>query len=123
MMSISVVVVVILIAFAIFVNMVPRVHIPNHLSNHHAIMIDELIPEDIARELRVMLKDLTTFPSNVAVGTKSDHEHIGEGVPINSDGTCSHDYLFPNHNKTLCILPERVDVGRHYITTGGFDGK
>jgi hypothetical protein len=43
-------------------------------------------------------------------------------MPINKDGTCSHRYLFPNVAKTQCILPQRVDIGKHYITTGGLDG-
>jgi len=27
-----------------------------------------------------------------------------------------------NQNRTLCILPNRVDVGRHFVLTGGFEG-
>ena len=47
-------------------------------------------------------------------------EHIGEAQPINADGTCSHPYLVPNKNHTLCILPSRIDVGRHFLMTGGY---
>eukprot|EP00595_Chromulina_sp_UTEXLB2642_P003331 CAMPEP_0196764640 /NCGR_PEP_ID=MMETSP1095-20130614/6544_1 /TAXON_ID=96789 ORGANISM="Chromulina nebulosa, Strain UTEXLB2642" /NCGR_SAMPLE_ID=MMETSP1095 /ASSEMBLY_ACC=CAM_ASM_000446 /LENGTH=375 /DNA_ID=CAMNT_0042120715 /DNA_START=82 /DNA_END=1209 /DNA_ORIENTATION=+ len=69
---------------------------------------------------------MKTFPSNIdqakGQGFKPFHEDIGEGVPIEKDGTCSHHYLFPNMNKTKCILPQRIDIGAHYITTGGLDG-
>ena len=82
---------------------------------------------------------MKTFPSNVdqakGQGFSPLHEDIGsfnksyqvfnvmfigEAGPINSDGTCIHPYLFPNSNKTKCILPQRIDIGEHYITTGAF---
>ncbi len=75
-----------------------------------------------------MIRELKIYPSNLdqasAAGKVPANEQIGEGVPVNnSDGSCSHDYLFPNFDKTTCVLPQRVDVGRHYISTGGLDGK
>ena len=31
-------------------------------------------------------------------------------------------FLVPNPSKTACILPGRVDIGRHYVLTGGLEG-
>jgi hypothetical protein len=74
--------------------------------------------------LNGIIREMKDFPSNLDADTKTGgftvrYEHIGEAEPINSDGTCSHPYLVPNLNRTLCILPQRVDVGRHFITYGG----
>ena len=40
------------------------------------------------------------------------------------DGTlfCDHPYLTPSKNGTMCVLPGRIDVGRHLILTGGARG-
>lgn len=41
---------------------------------------------------------------------------------MGKDGKCEHPYLVPSPDRTLCILPGRIDVGRHYLVTGGFEG-
>lgn len=66
------------------------------------------------------------FPSNVDADLKTGgfvarHEHIGEAEPIGEGGVCNHPFLVPNLDKTLCILPQRVDIGRHFVLTGGPD--
>jgi hypothetical protein len=35
---------------------------------------------------------------------------------------CEHPYLTPSKNRTLCVLPGRIDIGRHLILTGGARG-
>ena len=103
-----------------------RVSIPAHLSNHPVFVVKDLIPQRVASELITLIENFTDYTSNVdqskAQGFKPRHEHIGEAQPINADGTCSHKFLFPNSDKTLCITPQRVDIGKHYIMTGGIDG-
>lgn len=104
----------------------PRVSIPSHLANHPVFVVNDLIPLDTSRELLHLIKNFTDFTSNVdqskAQGFKPLYEHIGEAQPINADGSCSHRFLFPNSDKTLCITPQRVDIGKHYVMTGGLDG-
>src|SRR4051794_17940187 len=53
---------------------------------------------------------------------KTLHEHIGEAIPIGSDGLCSHPYLVPSMDRKQCVLPGRIDIGRHYLKTGGVEG-
>lgn len=48
-------------------------------------------------------------------------EEIGEGMPIGVHSICENKLLTPNLNRTKCVLPSRVDVGRHFIITGGPD--
>lgn len=72
------------------------------------------------------MREMKTFNSNVNADLKSGFsgacEDIGESVPINDDGSCSHPFLIPNTNKTFCNLPPRVDIGRHFVLSGGPDG-
>jgi len=106
-----------------------RVNIPAHMSNHPVKVIKELIPRPIAADLMNLMKEFGAkggFTSNVdqskAQGFKPRYEDIGEAEPIGIDGKCKHKFLFPNSEKTKCILPQRVDIGRHFILTGGIDG-
>jgi hypothetical protein len=79
---------------------------------------------------------MKSFPSNIAAdlktgGWKPKHRHIGEAEPIvktvDANGTtkysCSHDFMTPNPERTECYLPQRIDVGKHFIFTGGVDGQ
>src|SRR5690349_10460175 len=115
-MNSVVVVTLISILLAVAIRWIPRAKISNHLIGHAAVIKSNLILHDIAAELRQMLINMKEVPSVLdqatGSGTVPVHEQIGEGVALNADGTCSHDYLFPKHDKTLCILPQRVDVGR-----------
>lgn len=107
---------------------IPRFSIPSHLLNHAVVSEREFIDPSLGKILLDHVKYIGEhegFFTNVDADTKTAYkgarEHIGEAVPISSTGACDHSYLFPNHNKSLCILPQRVDVGRHFITYGGPD--
>lgn len=105
----------------------PRVEIPAHLSNHAAFSETDLVPEALARDLQRVIVQMGEFPSNVhssrGTGFSPTHAHIGEAVPLSAEGDCEHALLSPNPQRTACILPDRVDVGKHYVLTGGLDGK
>lgn len=104
----------------------PRSGVPSHLSNHPVFSIENLISDDLSVDLMDIIFSMSNYSSNVdqskGQGFIPKYEHIGEAQPINSDGSCSHKFLFPNSDKTKCILPQRVDIGKHYIMTGGIDG-
>jgi len=106
----------------------PRISIPDHLANHVAVIEHDLVPEQTAASLVDLMKQLKDYHSNVnqakGQGFKPTYEHIGEGegILVNKDGTCTHSLLYPNADKTMCILPERVDIGKHFVMTGGLDG-
>ena len=114
------------VALALAVRFIPRADVPQHLAGHPVFEQDELIPKETRLKLLQNIRDMKTFMSNIdtakSSGVIATHDHIGEAIPINADGTCSHQYLFPNNDRTRCILPERIDVGRHFIQTGGLDG-
>jgi hypothetical protein len=103
----------------------PRNRIPSHMLGHPAKWIEDFIDPGTHEELLELMKTLAVFPSNkedlASIGFKPTHEHVGEAVPIGPNGTCSHKFLLPNIDRTLCILPQRIDIGRHFILTGGPD--
>ena len=90
----------------------------NRDEGQSAFVVSDLISTDVAEDLMKIVFEIGRsegYSSNVdqnrAAGFKPLHEHIGEGIPINSNGSCSHSFLFPNIDKTLCVLPQRVDIG------------
>ena len=103
-----------------------RSWIPEHLLGHTLIYQRNLIKEDTAIQLRELMKEMKVFPSNIAADLKNqqeaqsqssnDHnnsnEDIGEGTPLQEDGSCDHPFLVPNLARTKCILPGRIDVGK-----------
>ena len=56
-----------------------------------------------AEDLLQMLKDKKVFGYGGLEQTDIS-EHMGEAVPINPDGSCSHHLLIPNKDRTLCVL-------------------
>ena len=102
----------------------PRtLELPPHLLNTTARFEADLLDEPTAARLRALLKRLGRegLPSNTQdlKFYTTVHEHIGEAQPVAADGSCADPFLLPNQEGTLCILPGRIDIGRHYILTGG----
>ncbi|CAK9088781.1 unnamed protein product [Durusdinium trenchii] len=69
-------------------------------------------------------RDGIGYPTNVAADLKTgvkkvQHRHVGEAKPMEADGSCSHHLLVRDGNSSDCILPQRIDVGKHFIMTGG----
>ncbi|GMH92484.1 hypothetical protein TrST_g1908 [Triparma strigata] len=85
-------------------------------------IIEDMLDEDQKTALQAYTLASSPLKSNLAdtATTKPTHESALEDMPILEDGTCSHPYLIPNINKTSCILAQRIDIGKHYIMTGGF---
>lgn len=81
----------------------------------------DLLSEDIAQELRSLTKHMKDFPTNLSdlKFYNTTHEHIGESTPLEKDGSCANPFLMASIKKTSCVLPGRIDVGRHWIMTGG----
>lgn len=109
-----------------YLSFLKRSDIPTHLLNHTAEWIPNFLSEEDFNSLNQIVKEMKDFPTNVDAdlktgGFKVRYEHIGEAEEISNDGKCKHSYLVPNPSRTHCILPQRVDVGRHFITTGGPD--
>jgi len=104
----------------------PRANIPSHLLHHKLVYQENFIPSDVGDHLLDLIKGFKEFRTNANdltfYGRKMTHEHIGEAIPIGPNGTCDHPFLMPSTDKKECVLPGRIDVGRHYILSGGPEG-
>jgi hypothetical protein len=97
---------------------------PEHLLHHPIDVIPNMLSESVGDELMDLIKKMKDFPTNTndLQFYKTKHEHIGEAVPIGSDGKCSHPYLIPSQSKKECVLPGRIDIARHFMLSGGVEG-
>lgn len=96
---------------------------PPHLQGHPLIYERGLIPPELGEALLARVQQLSDFPTNVNDLTfyKTRHEHIGEAIP-SVNGSCAHPFLTPSSDRSLCVLPGRIDVGRAYVLSGGLEG-
>ncbi|GMH50306.1 hypothetical protein TrRE_jg8936 [Triparma retinervis] len=96
------------------------------MKNKETTLIPNLLSPEEAKALNGLMKEFKVLNSNLADSkvTRPLHEHIGEAVPIQEPplSICPHPYMVPDLNRTSCILANRIDIGRHYMTTGGFMG-
>jgi len=120
---------------ALLLRSLSRSQIPPHLLGHTVEYTKNLISPEHGLELKKLVLEMKEYPSNINADTKTGgwkvrHPHIGEAVPTirgtDANGTatakCAHDFLTPTVDKSQCILPQRIDVGKHFILTGGADG-
>lgn len=117
---------VVIVVLSILLQRISRSKIPEHLLHWKVFAKDDLIPRSTVTQLVELMKEMKEFPNNIdqnkVTGMMPVYEDIGEGELIQADGTCKHPLLFPNSAKTKCILPQRVDIGKHFILSGGLDG-
>ena len=101
--------------------------IPAHLTGHPVHVLSNLLDSDTQDSLLALARELGTFGSVTGAENTYEmrHEDIGEGIehPARADGSCAHSFLLPSRDGKRCILPGRVDVGRHYVLTGGIEGR
>ena len=100
--------------------------LPAHLLGHSVHYYPRLLSESMRSELMNLTRAFGELPgvSSAESGYAMTHEHIGEGHdhPASPGGACDgHALLVPSAVGRQCILHGRVDVGRHYIATGGFE--
>ena len=99
--------------------------LPAHLLAHPVRTFPALLSARTRAELMTLTRSLGELPgvTSAESGYAMTHEHIGEGLEHAAlpDGTCAHPFLVPSADGRLCILPGRIDVGRHYVATGGHE--
>lgn len=108
----------------VFQRNLTRWNIPDHLLGHPVIYRENLIPAHLADDLRAVIHSLREFPT-LAQDLRyyrTLRDNIGEAEPLNAEGKCSHPLLIPDTNRSKCVLPGRVDIGRHFVKYGGVMG-
>lgn len=97
--------------------------IPPHLLGHPVHYYPDLLSPATRAALMNLTRALGSLPgvTSAEASYTMTHEHIGEGRdhPVGPDGACAHAFLAPSSDGRSCILPGRIDVGKHYIATGG----
>ena len=85
-------------------------------------VIQDFFSKDLQSRIIHKFRDVAPFTTAIDDQT-SKYQNFGEGKARNPDGSCPHPYLVPSgHNRSECLLVSRMDVARHQILTGGFDG-
>jgi hypothetical protein len=121
----------------LFLRTLKRSQIPAHLLGHPVEYTRNLISEEHGLELKKLVLEMKVYPSNINADTltggwKVRYPHIGEAVATkrtvdettgNITVKCDHEFMTPNADKTMCILPQRIDIGKHFIMSGGVDGQ
>lgn len=46
-------------------------------------------------------------------------ENLLGSRPIGKDGKCEHPFLHASKDMTRCVVPAKVDTGKHMVMTGG----
>ena len=111
------------IAAAGFWVMPPRQSIPAHLKGHPLVDVGkDFLSADVVDGLLQMSRDIgrisTASREYDSYSTLADN--IGEATPYNAESkTCPQPLLMATSDKKRCILPGRVDVGAHFIRSGG----
>ena len=116
-----------LLAFSKFLQTVfmPRTEIPEHMIGFPVVYELDFITPEVGKEMNDLIKKFGADPgiTSRAKGHYTvDHDHIGEGLPKIPGEVCAHPFLVPDKTETLCILPQRIDIGRHYTLTGSSEG-
>jgi len=102
---------------------------PAHMTGHPLVFVPGLVDDGVAADLRAFMRSVGAreggFPTNLRDTSfyKAKRDHVGEAVP-SVGGGCghTHPFLTPTNDGSLCALPGRVDIGRHFIGAGGIDG-
>merc|ERR1712070_270288 len=98
-----------------------EIRIPAHMLGQRVFYQRDLLSHETAGKLMNLTKDMADFPTNLRdlKFYHTLHEHIGEAVPLPADGLCESPFMVPSLDRTQCVLAGRIDVGRHWILTGG----
>ena len=84
-------------------------------------IIDDFLSE---QDIQDMIKRERRFATAVEASTGGDLGYVkfmGEEKPVNAEGNCDEQDLYTVDGK-MCGFVGRVDILKHFLTTGGFWG-
>lgn len=85
-------------------------------------VLDDFFGADLHARIISKFKEVAPFETTIDDQT-SKYQSFGEHMARNEDGTCPHPFLVPyKRNASQCVLVARMDVGRHQLLTGGWEG-
>lgn len=69
-----------------------------------------------------MFEELGDFPEASQDWTSTKWVSIGEDYNPTAEGKCPKPYTILNTETGKCQLPNRVDIAKHFVETGGYNG-
>ncbi|KAA0157136.1 hypothetical protein FNF29_00488 [Cafeteria roenbergensis] len=92
-------------------------HLPVRETPFEYHYMNGLFSEETLAKLDSLIEEQKSFKTAVADQT-AEVDNIGEALPIDHPG-CGHPLMTPDLNFSRCMLPSRVDIARHFLSTGG----
>lgn len=107
-----------------------RYAIPAHLVGHPIVDMADFLDATTMDELMALTRGFGSIPTALRddESYKIQRDNIGEAEPFNATAAalgisgCSKPFLIPSADRQRCLFPGRIDVGRHFIRSGGLDG-
>jgi len=87
-------------------------------------IIDNFLGEDDIQDIQDLIKRERRFATAVEASTGGDLGYVkfmGEQEPVNDEGNCDPQDMFSVDGK-MCGFAGRIDIFKHFATTGGFWG-
>eukprot|EP00759_Apiculatamorpha_spiralis_P054425 PhF_6_TR6933/c0_g1_i1/m.10148 len=108
---------------------ITRNPIPPHLMGHTLVdktnFLSEAIVDELLQATRLASPIYSTTKEPEVFQTIEDN--IGEATSVNENANgnsrCPHKLLTLDNTGKRCLLPGRIDVGLHYLKTGGVEAK
>ena len=87
-------------------------------------IIDDFLGEEDIQDIQNLIKRERRFATAVEASTGGDLGYVkfmGEQEQVNAEGICDHQDMFAVDGK-MCGFGGRIDIFKHFATTGGFWG-
>lgn len=98
-----------------------EVNVDSTDESHTWFIINDIFNEKFLKDLNELVKTSTLSTINgESTLLNGLMESAGEAVPV-GHSDCDHPFMSVNHNRSLCHIAQRIDVGNHFISTGGFN--
>lgn len=89
---------------------------------HKYSVLNNFLSDEQHKKMMKMFESLGEFPAAKSDWTSTKWVSIGEDYEPDSNGKCSKPYTMLNKNTEKCQLPNRIDIAKHFIESGGFNG-
>lgn len=89
--------------------------------HRYSVLNDFLSPKQHQKMMK-MFEELGEFPAAKQDWTSTKWVSIDEDYDPDSDGQCSKPYTMLNQDTGKCQFPNRIDIAKHFIETGGYNG-
>merc|ERR1719295_1709100 len=89
---------------------------------HRYRVLDEFLSDEQHRTLMTLFEEMRDFPDAKQDWTSTKWISVGEDYEPSPDGSCPQTYTILNTQTNRCQLPNRIDIGKHFVETGGYNG-